>query len=76
MSEEKQLPYMKKGPTDCWKWKGDPKTAPNKDKLMACRNPLCCNPDHIVKDKAGNELPNVESPENKAKKVSAKTGKS
>ena len=40
--------YIERGPTDCWTWLGDPDEAPNKDARMACMNPLCCNPRHVV----------------------------
>lgn len=49
--------YIERGPTDCWLWQKDPKEAPNKSALMACRNPLCCNPRHVVKIEKG--VPNV-----------------
>ncbi len=45
MSDEK---IIERGPTDCWPWIGTPTEAPNKDAKMACRNPLCCNPRHVV----------------------------
>jgi hypothetical protein len=40
--------YMEKGPTDCWPWNGTPEDAPFTNNKMACRNPVCCNPRHIV----------------------------
>lgn len=48
MSEETRK-YIERGKSDCWPWQYDPEEAPNKDVLMACRNPMCCNPRHISK---------------------------
>ena len=40
--------YLERGPTDCWFWQKSPKDAPNIKAKMACNNPMCCNPRHIV----------------------------
>jgi len=47
--------YLKKGHSDCWPWLGSADTAPNKDAKMACDNPMCCNPRHVVE--GGGEVP-------------------
>lgn len=46
--DEKKLPYMKKGKTDCWPFKGARDQAPNREAKMACGIPWCCNPRHVV----------------------------
>lgn len=46
--DEKKLPYHKKGPSDCWLFKGARDEAPNRTSKMACDNPVCCNPRHVV----------------------------
>jgi hypothetical protein len=40
--------YLEKGPTDCWIWQKEPAEAPNAKAKMACENPMCCNPRHVV----------------------------
>ena len=46
MSEQ----FIKRGPTDCWNWIGPADEAPNRNMKMACVNPNCCNPRHVVGD--------------------------
>lgn len=41
--------FIKRGKSDCWPWQHAPALAPNKDAKMACDNPKCCNPRHVVK---------------------------
>ena len=48
MRQGDEVTYIKRGPTDCWPWVSDG-PAPNAEKKMACVNPLCCNPRHIVR---------------------------
>jgi hypothetical protein len=57
--------YIKKGRTDCWPWMGDAENAPNAKSKMACVNPLCCNPRHVVEpgESAENESESAEAVE-------------
>jgi len=40
--------YQERGTTDCWLWMLAEEDAPNVKSKMACNNPLCCNPRHVV----------------------------
>jgi hypothetical protein len=40
--------FIERGPSDCWPWQDNPEAAPNKANKMACNNPICCNPRHVV----------------------------
>lgn len=40
--------YIERGRTECWLWSLTADTAPNRDSKMACDNPVCCNPRHVV----------------------------
>lgn len=65
--------FIERGKTDCWLWQSDPDDAPNKDALMACRNPLCCNPRHIVEKRELKHTLHVI--ENEVEKIVRKRGR-
>ena len=40
--------FIERGKTDCWPFMGATDDAPNAGNKMACDNPKCCNPRHVV----------------------------
>ena len=54
--------FLKKGRTNCWPWLGSADEAPNRKSKMACDNPNCCNPRHVV-ESSGKDVESDESPQ-------------